>query len=341
MGDVMERVRVGFIGCGRHATKMLYPSLHMAGLELAAVCDLDGARARRNARWFGAERVYTDHQRMLDSERLDAVLICTGPSTHARLTCDAADRGLPVFVEKPPARTLAEAEQVRQHCAARRVPVMVGLMKRYALVYQKLKQTVDAPTFGGATAIQARMAVGWKNGSGFALLLDMGIHMIDLLRCLMGEIAQVSHQKYERDGTHISYALALRFASGAVGTLFISDQHHWTRANERIEITGDGQFVVAENLARLAHYLPDGQIHAWEPGLSIPNDENHSMVLGGYVGELRAFSDAVRSDTPASPDLNDACAALRVIRDIEPDESYIKGPQDFAHWQAENRWLGD
>lgn len=335
----MEQVRVGFIGCGRHATKMLYPGLHMAGLELVAVCDLDEARGRRNAHWFGAERVYTDHQQMLDRERLDAVLICTGPTSHAALTREAAERGLPVFVEKPPALSLAAAEQLRDYCQERRTPVMVGMMKRYALIYQQLRQIMDRPAFGEASAIQARMAVGWKNGSGFTLLLDMGIHLIDLMCHLMGDIAQVACQKYERDGTHISYALALRFASGAVGTLFISDQHHWTRANERIEVTGDGQFVIAENLVHLAHCLPDGQIHTWEPGFSIPNDENNSLALGGYMGELCAFAQAVRSGTPSQPDLDAACAALRIIREIEPDEIYTKGPQEYVHWQSENRWL--
>lgn len=337
----MERVRAGFIGCGRHATKMLYPGLHMTGLELAAVCDLNEARARRNARWFGAERAYTDHRQMLDRERLDAVLICAGPAVHAALTRDVADRGLPVFVEKPPALSLAAAEHLRDYCQERGTPVMVGMMKRYAPIYQKLRQVMDTPAFGEASAVQARMAVGWKNGSGFALLLDMGIHMIDLLRFLMGDIAHLSYEKVERDSAHISYAVVLRFVSGAVGTLYLSDQHHWMRANERIEVTGHSQFVVADNLVHLAHYLPDGQIHAWEPGFSIPNDENNGLALSGYTGELRAFAEAVRSGEPAQPDLHAACAALRVIKDIEPDESYTKGPQDFAHWQAENRWLAE
>jgi myo-inositol 2-dehydrogenase/D-chiro-inositol 1-dehydrogenase len=335
----MQRVRVGFIGCGRHATKMLYPGLHMAGLELTAVCDLDEAKAQRNARWFGAERAYSSYARMLDSERLDAVLICTGPTSHASLIREVADRGLPIFVEKPPALTLEDAELTRQHCEARGVSVMVGMMKRYALIYQKLKQIMESVDFGEASAVQARMAVGWKNGNGFALLLDMGIHMIDLLQHLMGSIAEVSWQKHERDGTKISYAIVLRFTSGAVGTLFISDQHHWTRANERIEVTGHEQFVTAENLTHLAHYQSDGQITCWEPGFSIPNDENHSLLLGGYAGELRAFAQSVRTGIPAQSDLATACAALKIIKSLEPDEVYSKGRQTFAHWQAEDLWL--
>jgi myo-inositol 2-dehydrogenase / D-chiro-inositol 1-dehydrogenase len=149
--------------------------LRLARMELVAVCDLDQARASRNARWFGAERVYTDYRQMFDAETLDAVLICTGPQTHARLTLDAIERGLPVFVEKPPALTLAEAVHLREVSERAGVPIMVGTMKRHALIYRRLKAVIEEPGFGPVSAVQARMAIGWKNGNGFALLMDMGV----------------------------------------------------------------------------------------------------------------------------------------------------------------------
>ncbi|MCC6803578.1 MAG: hypothetical protein IT319_11900, partial [Anaerolineae bacterium] len=193
--------------------------------------------------------------------------------------------------------------------------------------------------FGAVTAVQARMAVGGKNANGFALLLDMGIHYLALLRSLLGDFAEMQWQKHETDDHHVSYALLLRFVSGAIGTLHLSDQHHWMRANERIEITGSGQFVVAENLIHLTHYQPDGQINTWEPGFSIPNDENNSAFISGYAGEMQAFARAVRQREVVRPDIADACAVMRIIQQIEPDEVYWKGAQSFAHWQTENAWL--
>jgi myo-inositol 2-dehydrogenase/D-chiro-inositol 1-dehydrogenase len=332
-------VRVGFIGCGRHATKMLYPSLKLARLELAAVCDVDEAKARRNARWFGAERVYTDHRRMLDSEKLDAVLICTGPTTHVSLALDCLERRLPVFIEKPPALTLAQAQRLHARSKELGVPVMVGTMKRHALVYRRLKEIMDSPDFGPVSAVQAKMTTGWKNGNGFALLLDAGIHMIDLLRYLMGEIKDVSHRKCEHEATYVSYAIALSFASGAVGTLFISDEYLWTRSGERVEVTGRGQFAIAENLVHLSHYRPDGQISVWEPGFSIPNDENLTYFIVGYAGELQSFAEAVHTGGPVNASIADACADLAIVKMLEPDEAYVKGPQDYPHWQSENYWL--
>jgi len=235
--------------------------------------------------------------------------------------------------------TLAEAVHLRDVSEATGVPVMVGTMKRHALIYRRLKAIMNDPGFGPVSGVQARMAVGWKNGNGFALLLDMGIHFFDLLRYLMGDIEEIAHQKIERESTHISYAILMRFASGAVGTLFLSDQHNWTQPNERIEITGSGQYVIADNLLHLTHYRSDGTIEAWSPGLSIPNDENHSLFLGGFAGEIRAFARAVAEGGPFEPNIADTCAALELIRRIEPSEDYQKGPQSFAHWQSDHEWL--
>jgi myo-inositol 2-dehydrogenase/D-chiro-inositol 1-dehydrogenase len=338
-----KTLRVGFIGCGRHATKMLYPSLHLARLELAAVCDIDEAKALRNAKWFGAQSVYTDHKQMLENEKLDGVLICTSPTTHTPLALDCIERGLPVLVEKPPALNLESAEYLRMKSELLGVPVMVGTMKRHSLIYRRMKEIISAPDFGPVAAVEAKMGLGWKNGSGFTLLLDAGIHILDLLLYLMGDVTEVSHQKYSLDETHTSYAIALKFESGAVGTFSVSDQQLWRRNNERVEITGNGQFVLAENMIHLSHYRPDGEISAWEPGFSIPNDENSSFFIGGYAGELRSFAESIIEGKPMQASIDDACAVLNIIKKIEPEELYEKGTYkgiiDYPHWQSENYWL--
>jgi predicted dehydrogenase len=280
---------------------------------------------------------------MLDEESLEAVLICTGPKTHTPLALDCIERGLPVFVEKPPALNLAQAEQLRERSEALGIPVMVGTMKRHSLIYRRMKEIISAPDFGPIAAVEAKMGLGWKNANGFALLLDAGIHTLDLLRFLMGDVTEVSHQKYELDETHSSYAILLKFESGAVGTLSVSDQQLWRRNNERVEITGNGQFVLAENMIHLSHYRPDGEISVWEPGFAIPNDENSSFFIGGYAGELRSFAEAVREGTPMQAGIADACAALQIIKQIEREEVYVKGvvkgAMEYPHWQSENYWL--
>lgn len=153
------------------------------------------------------------------------------------------------------------------------------------------------------------MGLGWKNKNGYALLLDAGIHIIDMLRFLMGDVSEVTFQKHEIDETRTSYAISLKFKSGALGTLSVSDQQLWMRNNERVEITGNGQYVLAENMIHLSHYKADGEMSVWEPGFSIPNDENSNFFIGGYAGELRSFAESICNGTPMQASAADACSA--------------------------------
>jgi predicted dehydrogenase len=100
--------RLGMIGAGNLASRRLYPVLHtIENLTLAAVCDLDEAKAKRNAQRFGGEQVFTDHKRMLAEGNLDAVVVCVDPRAHEALAIEVMEAGLPVYTEKPPAVTAA------------------------------------------------------------------------------------------------------------------------------------------------------------------------------------------------------------------------------------------
>lgn len=90
------RVRAGFIGCGVHAYRNVYPAFRYAPVELVAVTDLQEDRAAAFAREFGAQRSYTDYREMLAREELDCVFVVTnyrraGPPALSRHRdgCDA------------------------------------------------------------------------------------------------------------------------------------------------------------------------------------------------------------------------------------------------------------
>lgn len=334
----VNRLRVGFIGCGRHATKVVYPSLRYAPIALAAVCDLDERLARRNAKWFGAESYHTDYREMLDRHDLDAAIAVTGPTSHAALAAAVIERGLPVFIEKPPALTLAEAEALAQTSEERHTPVTVGFMKRWAPLYREAKDLIATPEFGAVSHIQARFRLGQKKGTGFALLLDAGIHTLDLARFLCGDVAAIHAEKWEGE-SGVAYAIALRFESGAVGTLHISDQGSFSCDVESVEITGCGSFIQIDNLLRLRHTRSDGHTTIREPGFSIPQDQNNSLFVQGYAPQFQAWAAALLGGSTPDPLIADACRAMRLIKALEPSETYAKVEQKFDHWRAESAWL--
>jgi len=204
--------------------------------------------------------------------------------------------------------------------------------------HYRMIEIIASPDFGPIGAFQAKLAMGWKKGAGSCMLLDLGIHIFDFLSSLTGEVVDIAFRKSVHAETHKIYAILLIFSSGAVGSLLISNQQLMVRQKDRVEISGDGQFVIADNLNHLAQYLPDGEIDVWEPGFSISWDGNSTYSLTGYAGELQSFAQAIRLGTPVQASIADACEAMRIIKVIEPQEDYVKGPVDFAHWQSENYW---
>lgn len=69
-----KEIRAGFIGCGSHSIRNIYPTFHYAPVDLQAVCDLDINKAKAFAKKFGAKNAYSDYHQMLKEEDLDAVL---------------------------------------------------------------------------------------------------------------------------------------------------------------------------------------------------------------------------------------------------------------------------
>ena len=118
----MEKVKLGIIGAGGLSTKKIYPALsYIPEAKLEAVCDLDETKAKRNAERFGANRVFTRVEQMLNEAELKAVIICIGPERHAQLAPIVLKAGLPVYTEKPPAVDAAGALAVaRGHRTRRR-----------------------------------------------------------------------------------------------------------------------------------------------------------------------------------------------------------------------------
>src|SRR5438067_12250927 len=100
-------MRIGLIGAGAIAQRHVDVLTTHPDADVVAVCDPDPERAARLAEHAGA-RAHTEWEGMLGGERLEAVFVCTPPTVHAAPAVAALAQGLPVYVEKPLARTLAD-----------------------------------------------------------------------------------------------------------------------------------------------------------------------------------------------------------------------------------------
>jgi predicted dehydrogenase len=127
------KARLAFIGCGSFATSRLFPQIPLVPeIDLVAVCDTVREKAERNARNFGARRLYTNLHHMLDKEELDGVFVIGPAPQQYELAPHVLKRGIPVYVEKPSANTPAEARDLTEIAETNSTWGQCGFMKRFA-----------------------------------------------------------------------------------------------------------------------------------------------------------------------------------------------------------------
>ena len=194
-------MKIAVVGAGEIGRLRARSVEAVSGASLAGVADVDEAAARRAA---GAPGVRTerDYRPFLDDPDIGAVIISTPVTLHEEMVLAALQAGKHVLVEKPLSNSLESCRRI--HAAAMRsgVTVAVGFNHRYYHAMKYLKESVDNGSigtlemlriFGGHDGLHNFRADWMYQGSlsGGGAMMDVGIHMTDLARFVMGEIREV------------------------------------------------------------------------------------------------------------------------------------------------------
>ena len=221
-----------------------------------------------------------------NTKNLDACMVVVQPPDYHRIIKDVLSLGLPVWCEKPAASSVEEAKDLEAAAQRAGKPLMVGYMKRFCHRLSHGERAMSRAEFGRPTSFYCEFMVGGGiYPDEYTYIVDNPIHtIVDLARYFMGEVERVNVEKAEWGEKSWSYAVTLRFTSGALGLLQFANTQSWRQHNEFAEITGQGRSVSVDNVVRY-HYR--GQ--EWS---------------GRNVGaELHLFpsSATVRSSSPAMP----------------------------------------
>jgi myo-inositol 2-dehydrogenase/D-chiro-inositol 1-dehydrogenase len=321
---MVKKVRLGFVGAGHHASESLYPCLrYIPDCELIAVCDVDRERGERNAKTFAAERVYTQFEDMVANELLDGVLIVGSPEMHYTYAVQSLDRGIHVFTEKPPARTLELTLEIHKMATKAGRNYMPGFMKRFAGAYRKMKEIMSLPEFGQPTSLVANFGHCRFNYEHLHdLLIMMTIHLLDLVRFLMGDVERLTFEKVHVAGTY-TVGVQFKFSSGTIGHLLASG--HQTGIQEWVQVTGEDSCLYS-NDAFSVEWKPSEEdftrqtVHSYRPIFTVPHEKTNALQLRGYLGELEEFVNAIREDRRSSPDSLDAVKAMQLAEIISKNK---------------------
>ncbi len=223
-------LRVGVIGCGFFAENHLAAWASMDGVTLAAVCDLDADKVRGAATRHGAGAAYTDAAEMLRAEKLDLVDIATTMPSHAGLVGLVAGHGLPLIVQKPLAPSFEDCIGIVDTCRKAGVPMMVHENTRFLTPIRRAKAVIDSGAIGNPTWARVSFRTGhdiygkqpYLAREEKFVLLDLGVHMLDTARFLLGDAtrlySQVESIKPGIAGEDMATTM-LRHASGATSVV--------------------------------------------------------------------------------------------------------------------------
>jgi predicted dehydrogenase len=286
----MSDPRLAVVGAGSLSTRRIYPYIGAAGARLVGVCDLVLEKAEANASRFGG-RAYTDMVKMLDVEKPDGVIICIGPKEHAELAPVAMKLGIPVYTEKPPALTAADALEVARVSRNTGILCTTAFKKRYNIAYTRARGWIGSLPPESLYSISVDYASGqYPNEPGRSVFLfDFAIHVIDLICHLFGDAGEVFTFARGED----AYAVSIKFVGGAVGSMNLADGRSFTVPTEEIEITAKGGNFMSIHNSSCWRITENQKPCEWRepPTFSSSGDSGNET---GHLAELVDFVDALR-----------------------------------------------
>jgi myo-inositol 2-dehydrogenase/D-chiro-inositol 1-dehydrogenase len=312
-------VRLGVLGAGGVAQAKYLPAIarlrtQWEPVELVAVSTLDAQQAEKLTRIWGVP-AYADSNELLSAHSPDAVLVTSADESHRELTLAALDAGAHVLVEKPIARTLADAAEMCRTADTAGLVLLTVCMKRYAPAYAEARAVLDRGELPHPSLFSAKFVLGYD----YVDLLESGtVHIFDLARFLTGDVRQLTAVapapiRPGRGGSGPeNVVITCEFATGAVGTIVSSatalSLHPW----ERVEIFGDGAWLEVEDGSSLTLHAGEyDPARSWTP--VVANTLLSAEEWGGYVGMLEDFLAAVRGADPVATAPWDGYRALELV----------------------------
>ncbi len=320
-------LRVGWIGCGRHATEMLLPQLVRNPARLVALCDVDEAALARAGERFGVTVRERDYRVLLSRTDIDAIGMAVGPKAHVAIAGDALASGRPVFIEKPPGADAADARAIAAAAARAGRPAVLGFMKRYSTANRIAANLVHSAEFGAAAGFLGEYMTaptyfeGNPDYAGF--YLHHCVHYMDLVPFLMGKVTALQAHRHELAPGKLLLHVHFRFASGGIGTLAMGTNQSRATPMEWWQVMGDHRRVEVRNVHEVRYYrapkfkvddlgatLADSEdTLVWEPNLTVAANEDHK----GYHTLLGAFVAAARGEAVTVPTAADGVCAMELL----------------------------
>jgi myo-inositol 2-dehydrogenase/D-chiro-inositol 1-dehydrogenase len=310
----MSKVKIGIIGVGYigNVHGRIYSKDERA--EISAVFDIIPERTAAAAKAFGARACVSRDELM---QNCDAVLVCAPNKTHKEIALHAVAERKHVFCEKPFTIGVEDARELRDAANGGRGVFQVGFNRRFAPVYQKLRDLLTADKAHSAHIKMNRGELlnpewtGDVNVTG-GFLYETTIHLFDMMRFQFGEITELTAYGSQHEYPELDeFSVIFKFENGFHCTFASSSDASWHFPFERIEVFCHHRTIMNEEMERL-----------FDSRGTDPNFETHSFHMlekdekWGYVQEDRAFIDAIINGTKPPVTADDGFRSVELVEAV-------------------------
>ena len=342
----MNKIKVAIVGVGNISGVHINSYLALPELfELYAFCDINPKRLEFMGKKFGITRLYTDEAEMLAAlPEIDAVDVCTWNAAHAPCSIMALNAGKHVFCEKPMAMTVEEAVAMKDAADKAGKLLMIGFVRRFGRDCDIVKDFVDGGTLGEIYYTKVRYLRrngcpgGWfgnRELSGGGPLIDLGVHVIDLARYVMGNKKPISVYgvTYDKIGKRTNIKGTKAYIASTAGNSDIYNCEDLASALIRFE---DGSAISAEasfslNIEKDENYVQffgDKGGARLDSKLSIYTDMNGHLVNVAipentalefdkiFKEEMRNFGEAINGTAECRNPAEDGIELMKILRAI-------------------------
>ncbi len=314
----VDKIRVAVVGCGEFGRNHVRAYREMADIELAGVFDQDAARAGKIAQEFQT-RAFSSLRQLRGAA--DAASVAVPTVAHAEVGCELMEMGIDVLVEKPMARSLAEADDLIAKAKLRGCVLQVGHVERFNPAVRAVEPVVSRPLFFEVH----RLGVFTPRSLDVDVIYDLMIHDLDILLALVKEPVEelravgipvltdkvdIAHARLEFAGGAVANVTASRVSTERVRKMRFFQQHEYISLD-----------YARRDALRVGVKRPGPQPEFGFEKLPAPDVEP-------LRAELEAFSEAVRTRVAPKTDGQAGRAALelasRVMESIREHSARVQ-----------------
>lgn len=297
-------IRIGLIGVGGHTKDVHIPNLKRLNtiFRIQGTASRSGSSAGVSAHKLGAAVATSDYHDLLSDPEIDAVLIATRHTSHARIVLDALDAGKHVFVEKPIALTLEDAHKIAERVEQTGLVLRVGFNRRFSPFINSMRRVVGT---SGRRIFTVRVNIGmvgddWSNTAkeGGRVLGEV-VHFFDLCNWFMESEPESVRAAFAGEPTRVdpSVMVTVRYPGGSAAHIVYTSLGNKLMGKEYYEAFGNGKAARSDDFRTFMGYGASDSVGWGQRGNK------------GHLIQLREFAAALQG-TPFSIQGADARAGL-------------------------------